>query len=32
MCTSLAVYSRYAIYGMNFDFPDVDLKFDLFER
>jgi hypothetical protein len=29
MCTSFAVYSWRPIYGMNFDFPDVDLKFDI---
>jgi hypothetical protein len=29
MCTSFAVYSRQPIYGMNFDFPEVELKFDI---
>jgi hypothetical protein len=27
MCTSFAVYNRMPIYGMNFDFPEVELKF-----
>lgn len=26
-CTSFAVYSKHPIYGMNFDFPDVELLF-----
>jgi hypothetical protein len=29
MCTSFAVYSRKPVYGMNFDFPDVELKFEI---
>jgi hypothetical protein len=29
MCTSFAVYNQRPIYGMNFDFPEVDIKFDI---
>jgi hypothetical protein len=29
MCTSFAVYSSKPIYGMNFDFPDVEIKVDI---
>ena len=29
MCTSFAVYAEKTLYGMNFDFPDVELKFRL---
>lgn len=29
MCTSFAVYNPKPIYGMNFDFPDVELKIGL---
>jgi len=29
MCTSFAVYADRPLYGMNFDFPDVELKFRL---
>jgi hypothetical protein len=29
MCTSFAVYAKKTLYGMNFDFPDVELKFRL---
>jgi hypothetical protein len=29
MCTSFAVYSPKPTYGMNFDFPDVEIKVDI---
>jgi len=29
MCTSFAVYAEKTLYGMNFDFPEVELKFRL---
>lgn len=29
MCTSFAVYSPRPLYGMNFDFPEVELKFSI---
>lgn len=29
MCTSFVVYADRPLYGMNFDFPDVELKFEI---
>ncbi len=29
MCTSFVVYAGRPLYGMNFDFPDVELKFEI---